>query len=99
MAKKQPQSPALDALTKASRGLLMPSESDAPFQPFQWEGGDLTPARVLQLAHEPEDAAVEEDTLDNLFATIPSADLPRFQALRKALQEELAGVKVFKGNC
>jgi hypothetical protein len=29
-------------------GLLMPSESEAPFEPFVWEGGDkLTPERLL----------------------------------------------------
>jgi hypothetical protein len=34
----------LAALKKASQGLMMPSESEAPFEPFVWEGGDkLTP--------------------------------------------------------
>ena len=95
--KKQPTRPALDALKKASKGLRMPSESDAPFTPFVWEGGgDLTPERVLQLAHQPKGTPVEEDTLYDLFRTIPSEDLPRFQALKKAIQEQLSGVKVYK---
>jgi hypothetical protein len=50
----------------------------------------------LQLAHETKGAPVEEGTLDDLFATVPSADLPRFQALRKAIEQQLAGVKVYK---
>jgi hypothetical protein len=96
MAKQQPQGSVLDALAKASQGLLMPSESDAPFQPFLWDAGDLSREAVLKQAREPKDAAVEEGTLDDLFATVPTEDRPRFQALRKALQEQLSGVKVYK---
>jgi hypothetical protein len=96
MAKQQPQGPVLDALAKASKGLLMPSESDAPFQPFLWDAGYLTRDTVLKQAREPGDAAVEEGTLDDLFGTVPSEDRPRFQALRKALQDQLSGVKVYK---
>ena len=45
MAKKHP---AVDALAKASKGLLFPSETDAPLEPFLWEGagGKLTKDRV-----------------------------------------------------
>jgi histidine triad (HIT) family protein len=97
MKKQQPPSPVLDALRQASKGLRMPSESDAPFTPFAWEGGgDLNPERLVQLAHEPKGASVEEDTLDNLLQTVPSADRPKFGKLRQALQEQLAGVKVYK---
>jgi hypothetical protein len=93
----QPANPTLEALRQASKGLLMPSESDAPFKPFLWDAaGDLTYERLLQLAHEPRGAAIEEMTLDDLFATVPSADLPRFQALRKAIEQQLTGVKVYK---
>jgi histidine triad (HIT) family protein len=95
---QQPANPTVEALRQASKGLLMPSESDAPFKPFLWDagGGDLTHEKLLQLAHEPTGAPVEEATLDDLFATVPSAGLPRFQALRKALEQQLSGVKVYK---
>jgi hypothetical protein len=94
---QQPASPVVDALRQASTGLRMPSESDAPFKPFLWDAGaDLTHEKLLQLAHEPRGTPVEEGTLDDLFATVPSADLPRFQALRKALEQQLSGVKVYK---
>jgi hypothetical protein len=56
-------------------------------------GPDLTHEKLLQLAHEPGGAAVEEGTLDDLFATVPSGDLPRFLALRKLLEQQLSGVK------
>ena len=37
------KNPTLEALKKASKGLLWPSESDAPLEPFVWEdGGKLT---------------------------------------------------------
>jgi hypothetical protein len=53
-----------------TRGLRMPSESDAPFKPFLWDpAGDRTHEKLLQLAHEPKGAPVEEGTLDEHFAT------------------------------
>ena len=56
--------PVLDALAKASKGLLFPSETDAPLEPFLWEdaGDKLTKDRVNQLAGAPKGAAVEETT-------------------------------------
>jgi hypothetical protein len=42
----------IQTLKKASEGLLFPSETDAPFEPFVWEGEEGKPdkARVLELA-------------------------------------------------
>jgi hypothetical protein len=93
---KKQQSPAVEALKQASKGLMMPSESDAPFEAFQMESGEPTPDRLRKLAHVPTDAAVEEDNLDNLLATVPTEDKSKFQKLRQALQSQLSGVKVFK---
>jgi hypothetical protein len=43
--------PAVEALRKASKGLLFPSESEAPLESFLWEdGGKLTKDRLRQLA-------------------------------------------------
>jgi hypothetical protein len=51
---QQSSSPVLDALKQASKGLMMPSESDAPFTAFTWDdGGDLTHERLLRLVKEP----------------------------------------------
>jgi hypothetical protein len=91
------QSTAVEALKQASKGLKMPSETDAPFDVFAWDdSGELTPGRVLELAGEPKGTAVEETTLDDLFATVPSEDKAKFQKLRQVIQEQLSGVKVFK---
>jgi histidine triad (HIT) family protein len=90
-------SPTLDTLKQASKGLMMPSESDAPFTAFAWDdSGDLTHERLLKLAKEPAGSAVEEDSLDNLLRTVPTEDRQKFDPLRKTLQEQLSGVKVFK---
>ena len=75
----------------------MPSETDAPFEAFAWDDiGDLTPDRLLQLAGQPKGTAVEESSLDDLFATVPSEDKGKFQKLRQAIEEQLSGVKVYK---
>lgn len=88
--------PVLDALKKASGGLLFPSESDAPLEPFAWPGEALTPERVRALAEEPAGTAVETTTLARLLATVPGEDRKKFQALQKALVAQLSGIKVYK---
>jgi hypothetical protein len=95
MAKKHP---AVDALAKASKGLLFPSETDAPLGPFLWGGtGDkLTKDRVRQLAGALKGAAVEETTLDDLLSTVPEEDWPQFDKLAAAIKAQLSGVKVYK---
>jgi histidine triad (HIT) family protein len=88
---------SVDALKKASKGLMLPSESDAPFEVVAWdETGELNASKMLQLAKQPKGTAVEETSLDDLFATVPSEDKPKFQSLRQVIQEELSGVKVYK---
>jgi hypothetical protein len=91
-----PADPVVAALTKASTGLRMPSESDAPFKPFAWKGGEPTAKAVLQWAGEDADASVEESTLDDLWRTIPKEEQAEFKVLRQVLQDQLSGVKVFK---
>lgn len=89
--------PVLDALKKASKGLLFPSESDAPLEPFAWKGGEaLTAQRVLKLSGAAAGTEVEQTTLDDLFITIPKEDRPKFDALRKALEAQLSGVTVYR---
>jgi hypothetical protein len=89
--------PALDALKTACKGLMMPSESDAPFSAFTWPAsGDLTHEGLLQLAGEAPGSSVEEDTLDNLWRTIPSGDRARFQKLQQAIHQQLSNVTVYK---
>jgi hypothetical protein len=89
--------PAVAALQKASRGLVFPSETDAPFVPFQWRDGDrLTDAHLLELAGEELGTPVGSMTLADFLRVIPPEDKAAFDALRKALGEQLTGVKVYK---
>jgi uncharacterized protein YqgV (UPF0045/DUF77 family) len=93
---KQPN-PAVGALMKASKGLRMPSESDAPFTAFAWDdGAELKHDRLLQVTKQPKGTTVEESTLDDLFATVPSEDKAKFQKLRQVITEQLSGVKVYR---
>ena len=94
MAKKDA---VLDALKQASQGLLFPSETDAPLEPFAWEGSaKLSKERLLHLAGAGPGTAVEQTTLDDLLRTVPQEDKPKFDALRQALEGQLSGVKVYK---
>ena len=94
MAKKDA---VLDALKQASQGLLFPSETDAPLEPFAWEGSaKLSKDRLRQRAGAGPGTAVDQTTLDDLLRTVPQEDKPKFDALRKALAGQLSGVKVYK---
>jgi hypothetical protein len=89
--------PAVDALKKASKGLLFPSESEAPLEPFLWEdGGKLTKDQLRELTGAEEGAAVEELSLDDLLQTVPSEDRPKFDKLASAVKQQVSGVKVYK---
>jgi hypothetical protein len=39
---------------------------------------------------------VEADTLENLFATVPSEDRPKFQKLRQTISGMLSTINVYK---
>jgi hypothetical protein len=94
---KKAKDPVLDALAKASQGLVYTSETDAGFEPFAWKDGDkLTEERLRQLAGAEPGTAVEQTTLDALFRLVPSEDRPQFQKLAAALQAQLSGVQVYK---
>jgi hypothetical protein len=87
----------LDALRKASKGLVFTSETDAPLEPFAWaNGGELREERLLQLAGAPKGTAVEAMSLADFFRAVPSEDKAKFQALAKVLQGQLSGIKVYK---
>jgi hypothetical protein len=91
------KNPVADALKKASKGLLWPSESDEPLEPFVWPDGDkLTHEKLLELAGAEEGTTVEEVSLADLLRTIPPEDKAQFDPLVKTLKEQLSGVKGYK---
>ncbi len=91
------QNATVEALRNASKGLQMPSETEAPFEAFAWDdSGALTHDRLLKLAGQPDGTTVEESSLNDLFGTVPSEDRGKFQKLRQVIESQLTGVKVHK---
>jgi hypothetical protein len=101
------KSGVVEALKKASAGLLFPSETDAPFEPFEWPGEQGKPdkARVLELAGLPPGTPVKTKGLDAFFKDATreeawhddqeKAEVQRFKQLVQALKDNLSDVKVF----
>ena len=91
----------LAALKNASKGLLYPSETDAPFEPFSWgkADGDLTPEKVARLAGASAGATVEEQSLADFFKDLTADGAEHAEAFRKlqqAIGERLSGARVFR---
>ena len=101
-------SAAVTALTKASKGLLYPSESDAPFEVFTWKNGmgSLTPAKLLALAEQDPASPVEVTTLDEFFAPLIAEKdwhgreektiVQKFKDLRQAIDAQLIEPRVYR---
>lgn len=98
---------SLRALMAAADGLLMPSESDYPFEPFCWKGvGELTPEALLVALGLPPDTPVEQRTLERQFAPLvrawdgmdaaERAQRERFAALQAAFEAQLADIAVYR---
>jgi hypothetical protein len=97
----------LAELAGAAEGLLYMSESDYPLEPFRLEGAGLpTPEILRESAGEAADAPVRVLSLEEFFRAPTSepswkgeAELPtarRFQALVRALRENLSDLKAYK---
>jgi len=94
----------LTELARAAEGLLYMSESDHPFEPLRLAGGP-TPERLRALAGAEADA-VQTLSLEEFFrapASEPSwkegaelASARRFQALARALAENLSEARAYK---
>ena len=59
-----------DRLTELADGLLFPSESDYPLEPFVWEASTLSPETILTRSQKPADTAIEAITLEDFFAPV-----------------------------
>jgi len=84
----------LAALRKASAGLLYPSETDSPFEPFVGDKALNTAATVRKLAGLPRTAKCEEVSLDDFFGDL--MEEKEFRALRTALENTLSDVKAYR---
>src|SRR5262245_35620443 len=96
------------ALQQASQGLLFRSETDAPFEAFEWPGepGKPDKARVLELAGVKAGTSVKSKALASFFKDATAerdwhdeqekGEVEKFKRLVQALKESLADVKVFQ---
>ncbi|RRR77386.1 MAG: hypothetical protein EI684_01540 [Candidatus Viridilinea halotolerans] len=105
----QPPEPpaALTAIMQAAAGLLMPSESDAPFTPFHWtEDGPITPEGILAALERSADTPiVTGDALALLnqlaaerawFGTEERTTAQRFAHLRDTLTTHLHDLTLYR---
>ena len=100
----------VDTLKKASQGMLFPSETDAPFEAFEWPGekGKPEKARVVELAGLPASTPVKVKSLDAFFKNTTQeqdwhddeekAEVAKFKQLVQAIKDTLADVKVFQAG-
>jgi hypothetical protein len=96
-------------LTKASTGLLMPSESDHPFTSSTWAGAakpSITSARLLELTGRAPDTDVELVDLDFLLRDVAyhqpwhdrqqTTNVRRFERLTRVLEQHLTDICAYR---
>ncbi|WP_020469145.1 nuclease A inhibitor family protein [Zavarzinella formosa] len=89
------------ALGKASAGLLYPSETDAPFEPFAWPGVTMADAETVERHTRPKGKRkvrpVRETTVEEFFEELNDADdADGFKRLKAVVGKLLTGAKVFR---
>lgn len=92
---------AINALKRATKGMLYMSETDEPFHTFAWKdgGGALTDKKVLELGKHEAGTKVEEVKLDEFlgdYAEGEDEDAEKYKHLLKVIREHLSEVRVFK---
>ena len=95
-----------EILAQASQGLLMPSESEYPFEVVAWEDVKLTPQKILELNNYPPATSIEEVELDYFFRNVASEkdwhdniqkeNVAKFQNLVQVIKDNLAEIRVYR---
>lgn len=103
---EQPADELLAQLARAADGLLVPSETDAPFEPVRWGMTPPTPEALRIHAGRPETAPVEEWSLDEFLGPLAKiepwhsdarrARAQRFGTLRELIAERLEEPCVYR---
>lgn len=96
----------LHTIKDAAQGLLFPSESDFPIEPFFYGDQEPTPEGLRERQGLSADVHVEETTLASFFEGLTEvaedasneqrACADRFLALRKLLETSLEDVRVYR---
>ncbi len=84
----------LETLRAATAGLLFPSETDAPFEPFVWVAGENTPAVVSRFAGYPPAEPCLAMSLEEFLRDLN--DDPPFRALKTILEKTLKAIRVYR---
>lgn len=100
------KSTLLQAIGEAANGLLFPSESDFPIEPFEYGDQKPTPAGLLEKLGKDASTDVEEMTLAALFEGLTSApddasdnekaSAARFANLLGVLEQNLKEIQVYR---
>jgi hypothetical protein len=95
-----------ETLTQASQGLLMPSESEYPFEVFVWKDVELTPQKILELTNCPPETSIEQVELDYFFRNVATEEdwqdriqrenVTKFQNLVQVIKDNLAEIRVYQ---
>jgi Nuclease A inhibitor-like protein len=98
----------LETLSQTSANLLMPSESDYPFDAYVWEGmnWDNIERHLKSISPEAVDLLIETTTLDHLFRNVAvvkewhddqqKLNVQKFQSLLGVLQHHLQNIRVYR---
>jgi hypothetical protein len=94
-----------DRLTEIADGLLFPSESDYPLEPFVWESATISPEKILLRSQKTADTAIESVALEDFFAPVTTDEdwfededreiAQRFRDLQTAIAT-MENVQVFR---
>ncbi len=96
-----------ETLNQASQGLLMPSESEYPFEVFIWKDVvEFTPEKILELTNYSPATSIEEVELDYFFRNvasekdwhdnIPKENVAKFQNLVQVIKDNLVEIRVYR---
>lgn len=90
--------PILKELKDAAKGLLFPSETDAPIEVFAWPGVAGSPDETTLRANAKvgKGAPIERVTLADLAKTLPEESRSEFFPLFAILTRQLSDTVVFK---
>lgn len=96
----------LQSIEEAARGLLFPSESDFPIEPFSYGEQEPTPAGLLEQRGLSADTPVEQAKLDDFFAGLTQssedaseadrASAERFRALMTVLEKNIEDARMYR---
>jgi hypothetical protein len=81
-------------LQKATKDLLYPSETDAPFEVFVWGAAENSAASVRRLAKRPAREKCEIVTMERFLSDL--AEEKEFHDLQELVERTLTGIQVYR---